>query len=106
MQIASITSSLASMLQYPSVTPADGMVLNPDMFGYGRLVREAFDACVLTLLQTWISSLSLLGMLSCALVCIIIPWHTRSSYGVGVITVLVLCVCVCVCVCVCTSRVT
>ena len=35
------------MLQYPSVIPADGMVLHPGMFGYGRLVLEAFDACIL-----------------------------------------------------------
>ena len=40
------------MLQYPSVIPVDGMVLHPGVFGYGRLVREAFDECVLMLLHT------------------------------------------------------
>ena len=44
------------MLQYPHVITADGMVLCPGMFGYGRLVREAFDACVLMLLQTCFKS--------------------------------------------------
>ena len=39
------------MLQYPSVTPADRMVLSPGMFSYSRLVHEAFDACVLMLFQ-------------------------------------------------------
>ena len=39
------------MLQYPGVIPADGMVLHPRVFGYGRLVHEAFDARVLMLLQ-------------------------------------------------------
>ena len=34
------------MLQYPGVIPADGMVHRLGMFGYGRLVREAFDARV------------------------------------------------------------
>ena len=29
------------MLQYPGVIPADGMVLRPGVFGYGRLVCEA-----------------------------------------------------------------
>ena len=41
------------MLQYPGVIPADEMVLRPGVFGYGRLVREAFDARVLVLLQTY-----------------------------------------------------
>ena len=40
------------MLQYPSVIPADGIVLRPGVFGYGRLVCEAIDACVLMLLHT------------------------------------------------------
>ena len=40
------------MLQYPCVIPADGMVLHPGVFSYGRFVREAFDASVLMLLQT------------------------------------------------------
>ena len=40
------------MLQYPGVIPADGMVLRLGVFSYGRLVHEAFDACVLMLLQT------------------------------------------------------
>ena len=40
------------MLQYRGVIPVDGMVLHPDAFGYGRLVREAFDACILMLPQT------------------------------------------------------
>ena len=39
------------MLQYLHVIPVDGMVLCPDMFSYGRLVREAFDTSVLMLLQ-------------------------------------------------------
>ena len=43
--------SSAGMLQYPSVTPANGTVLSPGMFGYSRLAREAFDVCVLMLLQ-------------------------------------------------------
>ena len=46
-----MTATSASMLQYPGVIPADGMVLSPGVFGYGRLVREAFDTCVLMLLQ-------------------------------------------------------
>ena len=37
------------MLQYLSVILADGKVLHPSMFGYGRLVHEALDACVLML---------------------------------------------------------
>ena len=41
------------MLQYPGVIPADGMALRPGVFCYGRLVCEAFDACVLTLLQMY-----------------------------------------------------
>ena len=44
------------MLQYPSVTPANGVVLSPGMLGYSRLVRETFDACVLMLLQTCFES--------------------------------------------------
>ena len=40
------------MLQCPGVIPADGMVLCPGVFGYGRLVHDAFDACVPMLLQT------------------------------------------------------
>ena len=28
------------MLQYPDFIPADGMVLRPGVFGYGRLLRE------------------------------------------------------------------
>ena len=39
------------MLQYPSVTPVNGMVLSPGMFGYSRLVREASDASVHMLFQ-------------------------------------------------------
>ena len=39
------------MLQYPGVIPADGMVFRQCVFGYGRFVSEAFDACVLMLLQ-------------------------------------------------------
>ena len=49
--------SSASMLQYPSVTPADGMVLRPGMFGYGIFVCEAFDAYVLMLLQLCFESM-------------------------------------------------
>ena len=37
------------MLQYPGVISADGMVLRPGVFS--RLACEAFDACVLMLLQ-------------------------------------------------------
>ena len=44
--------SSASMLQYFHAVPADGMVLCPHVLSYGRLVREAFDASVLMLLQT------------------------------------------------------
>ena len=40
------------MLQYPGVIPVDGIVFHPGMFGYGRLVREAIDACIVTFLQT------------------------------------------------------
>ena len=43
------------MLQYPSVTPANG-VLSPGKLGYGRLVHETFDACVLMLFQTCFES--------------------------------------------------
>ena len=46
MQIASfMTTSMlasASMLQYSNITPAaDGMILHPGRFSYGRPVREA-----------------------------------------------------------------
>ena len=44
------------MLQYLRVIPADGMVLHPGVFSYGRLVREAFDTSVLMLLQTCFES--------------------------------------------------
>ena len=44
------------MLQYPSVTPVNGVVLSPDMFGYSRLVIEVFDACVLMLFHTCFES--------------------------------------------------
>ena len=40
------------MLQYLRVIPADGMVLCPGMFSYGRFVREAFEANVLMLLES------------------------------------------------------
>ena len=39
------------MLQYLHVIPADGIVLRPGVFSYGRLVHEAFDTNVLMLLQ-------------------------------------------------------
>ena len=55
-QIASLTTTsmfrLAIKLQYHSVIPAYGIVLRPGVFSYGRLVHEAFDACILMLLQT------------------------------------------------------
>ena len=44
------------MLQYPRVIPADGMVLCPGVFSYGRFVHEAFDASVPMFLQTCIES--------------------------------------------------
>ena len=45
------------MMQYPSDIPADGMVLHPGVFSYGRLVHEAaFDACILMLLHTCLES--------------------------------------------------
>ena len=48
------------MLQYLGVIPADGVILCPGMFGYGRLVHEAFDACVLILLQMLVDDVCLL----------------------------------------------
>ena len=44
------------MLQYLRVILADGMVLHPCVFSYGRLVREAFDTNVLMLLLTCFDS--------------------------------------------------
>ena len=44
------------MLQYLRAVPADGMVFCPGVLSYGRLVREAFDASVLMLLQTCFES--------------------------------------------------
>ena len=45
-------------MQYPCVIPADGMVLCPGVFSYGRFV---FDASVLMLLQTCFESTSSLA---------------------------------------------
>ena len=52
-QIASFTTNSIVRLPCWSIlvsSSVDGMVLHPDMFGYGRLVHEAFDARVLMLL--------------------------------------------------------
>ena len=49
------------MLQYPRVIPADGMVLCPGVFSYGRFVCEAFDASVLMLPQMCFESTSSLA---------------------------------------------
>ena len=46
------------MLQYPRVIPADGVVICPGVFSYGRFVLEAFDASVL---QTCFESMSSLA---------------------------------------------
>ena len=49
--VATTLHSSASMLQHLHVIPADGMVLRPGMFSYGRLVHEAFNTSILMLLQ-------------------------------------------------------
>ena len=59
------------MLQYPSVIPADGIVLRLGVFGYGRLVHEVFDACILILLQ-------MCSKLTCSLADV----HVHLSAGV------------------------
>ena len=74
MQTASFTTN--SMVQLAHCTihviPRDGIVLCPCVFGYGRFVHEAFDACVLMLLQ--ICSLSMLRLANVHLS------HIHSTY--------------------------
>ena len=70
------------MLEYPGVILVDGMVLRPGVFGYGRLVLEAFDARVLMLLRMCFKPMYSLANIHLSTgawhfvddVCLLLPW--------------------------------